>query len=261
MEMSASAARDLTGTIGFRMRGVIRVADNEVLVAARLAELLPAIGDTAEMVRQLMHSATAALDLAGCTVMLMPDETLTADEQTRFAAAAPEDFVEIELCQHSSERGPSVDAFRTGAPIAVDDIGRRRARWPEFSAEAVRHGVVSLAEIPMRVGGTTVGTLGLYGPTPRVWTARDLSVGALLASMATGHILNANVLRRQQRLTAQLQQALDSRIVIEQAKGVIANARRTTPEAAFELIRTHARKNRIAVQAVAKGIVELGLRI
>ncbi|MFX0577498.1 GAF and ANTAR domain-containing protein [Nocardia nepalensis] len=237
------------------------MADNEVLVAARLAELLPAIGDTAEMVRQLMRSATAALDLAGCTVMLMPDEPPNPDEQTRFAAAAPEDFVDIELCQHRSERGPSMDAYRTGEPIVVDDIGRRRECWPEFCAEAVRHGVSSLAEIPMRVGGSTVGALGLYGPTPRVWTDRDLSVGALLASMATGHILNANILRRQQRLTAQLQHALDSRIVIEQAKGVIANARRTTPEVAFELIRSHARKNRVTVQAVAKGIVELGLRI
>ncbi|WP_330254617.1 GAF and ANTAR domain-containing protein [Nocardia sp. NBC_00565] len=239
------------------------MSDNEVLVvaAARLAELLPVLGNTSEMVRQLMHSAITALDLAGCTVMLMPDETLTPDEQSRFAAADPEEFVDIELCQHSSARGPSMDVFRTGEPIAVDEIGRRRDRWPEFSAEAVRHGVSSLAEIPMRVGSTTVGALGLYGPAPRAWTDSDLSVGGLLASMATGHILNAHVLRRQQRVTEQLQHALDARIVVEQAKGVIANARRTTPEAAYELIRQHARKNRVAVQAVAKGVVELGLRI
>lgn len=241
----------------------MRVSDNEVLVAAaaRLAELLPVIGDTAEMVRQLMNSAIVALDLVGCTVMLMPDEALTPDERSRMAAAAPEELTAMELCQHRSERGPSVDAFRSGKPIAIDDIGRYGERWPEFAAEAVRHGLSSLAEIPMRVGETTVGALGLYGPSPRVWTDQDLSVGGLLASMATGHIVNSNVLREQQRLTAQLQHALDSRIVIEQAKGVIANARRTTPEVAFELIRTHARKNRVAVHAVAKGIVELGLRV
>jgi GAF domain-containing protein len=126
---------------------------------------------------------------------------------------------------------------------------------------ADRHGMSSVAQIPMRVGNLTVGALGLYGPTPRAWTERDLLVGGMLASVASGHIFNTNVLRRQQRLTRQLQHALDSRIVVEQAKGVIANARRTTPESAFELIRSHARKNRIAVHAVAKGIVELGLRI
>jgi AmiR/NasT family two-component response regulator len=79
--------------------------------------------------------------------------------------------------------------------------------------------------------------------------------------MATGHIVNASVLRRQRRLTEQLQHALDSRIVVEQAKGVIANARQTTPEVAFELIRTHARKNRATVQAVARGIIDLGMRL
>jgi hypothetical protein len=112
------------------------VSDNAVLVTAisRLAELLPVGGDSSGMVRQLMRSATDVLDLAGCTVMLVSDELRAPDAGARLATAEPEALVDIELCQHRSERGPSMDAFRTGETVAVADIDRRRAHWPEFSA-------------------------------------------------------------------------------------------------------------------------------
>ncbi|MFD0363313.1 ANTAR domain-containing protein [Nocardia sp. GCM10030253] len=233
------------------------MSDSEVLVAAvsRLADVLGPFGETSRMVQQLMDSATDVLDLAGCTVTLAPDG------QERFTAAMPEALMDVELCQHSSERGPSVEVLRRGEPIAVTEIGSCRALWPEFCSEAVRQGVSAVAEIPMRLGETKVGVLGMYAREPRHWTERDLSVGGLLASMATGHIVNSTVIRRQEQLTRQLTHALDTRIIVEQAKGVLANAGRMTPDAAYELIRAHARTNRVPVHAVAKAIVELGLRI
>ncbi|MEC3916307.1 ANTAR domain-containing protein [Nocardia sp. CDC160] len=113
----------------------------------------------------------------------------------------------------------------------------------------------------MRLDETEAGVLSLYSRDPRHWTGRDLSVATLLAGMATGHIVTANLVQRHRRVTEQLQHALTTRIVVEQAKGVIAHAHRTTPDAAFQLIRAHARRNRVTVHAVAHGIVELGLRI
>ncbi|MEV6428066.1 GAF and ANTAR domain-containing protein [Nocardia sp. NPDC051463] len=232
------------------------MSDSQVLVAAvsRLADAVAVVGETSWMVRQLMDSAADALDLAGCTV------TLAQDGAERFTAATPDALLEVELCQHRTGRGPCVAVLRHGEPVAVTDIGGR-AVWPEFGAEAVRQQVSSVAAVPMRSGDSTVGALCMYTREPRDWTEQDLSVGGLLASMAAGHIVQSAVIRRQQQLTEQLTHALDTRIIVEQAKGVLANARRTTPEAAYELIRAHARTNRVPVQAVAKAIVELGIRI
>lgn len=256
MEMSASAALDSTGRSVFAC-GVVRVSDSQVLVAAvsRLADAVAVVGETPRMVRQLMDSAIDVLDLAGCTV------TLVQDGPERFTEATPDALLEVERCQHRTGRGPCVAAMRHGAPIAVTNIGCRRAVWQEFCAEAVRQQVSSVVVVPMRSGDVTVGALGMYTHEPRDWTEQDLSVGGLLASMAAGHIVKSTAIRRQEQLTEQLMHALDTRIIVEQAKGVLANAGRTTPDAAYELIRAHARTNRVPVQAVAKAIVELGLRI
>ncbi|MFE7797307.1 GAF and ANTAR domain-containing protein [Nocardia sp. NPDC057440] len=233
------------------------MSDSQVLVAAvsRFADAVAVVDETARMVRQLMDSATDVLDLAGCTV------TLVQEGPERFTAATPDALLEVELCQHRAGRGPCEEALRHGEPITVTDIGLRRAVWPEFCAESVRQQVSAVAAVPMRSGEAKVGVLGMYAREPRDWTEQDLSVGGLLASMAAGHIIKSTVIRRQEQLTEQLTHALDTRIIVEQAKGVLANAGRTTPDAAYELIRAHARVNRVPVQAVAKAIVELGLRI
>ncbi|MBF6328161.1 GAF and ANTAR domain-containing protein [Nocardia transvalensis] len=232
------------------------MADSEQLVSAvaRLV-LLPDAYGTAGVLLQLMGTATEVLELTGAAV------TLVEDGQCEVAGATPDVLREVEAAQRDCARGPGMEALRSGESVAVADVRRHWNEWPEYTDAAVRHGVSAVAEIPMQLGQTQVGALGLFAPAPREWTAVELSVGALLAGMAAGHLLTADKLRRQQRLTDQLQHALTSRIVVEQAKGVIAGARRITPEAAFELIRGHARRRRVNVHEVARAIVELGLRL
>ncbi|MEV0292945.1 GAF and ANTAR domain-containing protein [Nocardia sp. NPDC050710] len=232
------------------------MSDSELLVTAvsKLAQLL-ADSETAAVLYQVIDSATDILDLAGGTVLLI------SDGRTGVITATPEELAEIPRRQQDVASGPGMDAIRRGEPVVVTDLRSQHRVWPEYASAALRHGVSSVAEIPMRSGAKTVGALGLYATAPRAWTGSDLAVGALLAGMAAGHLVAMERLREQQVLAAQLQHALDSRVLIEQAKGVIANARNISPDSAYKLIRAHARRNRISVHAVATGIVELRLRI
>ena len=105
------------------------------------------------------------------------------------------------------------------------------------------------------------GAVNLYSSRPRHWTADDLEVAQVLADMVTAFLVNASKLRQQEQLTEQLQQALDSRTVIEQAKGVVAERKRIGVDEAFEQIRRHARTHHVTVRAVSEAIVGLGLRL
>ncbi|GAB2697409.1 GAF and ANTAR domain-containing protein [Nocardia thraciensis] len=233
------------------------MSDGESLVSAlaRLVMVLPDAQDRSGALRQLMGTATDVLDLAGAAV------TLVAGERCEVAGAIPDDLSEVEVAQQGCDRGPGMDAMRAGEPVAVADVRRHWGRWPEYTSAAVRHGMSAMVEIPLQLGTTRLGALGLYSFTLREWTAEELSVGTLLAGLAAGHLQTTDRLRRQQRLTDQLQHALTSRIVVEQAKGVIAGARRIGPDAAYEVIRMHARRHRVGVHEVARAIVELGLRL
>ncbi len=244
---------------GSPMRGD-GVSDSELLVAvlARFARLLPAAHELPRILDELLRSVIDVLEPAGATVALA--EQLCPGRSELFAAR-PADLLELEVCQRDSARGPGAVAFACGAPVTVIDIGGYDDMWPEFTSLARRHRISSVASVPLRVDDTEAGVLSLYSRAGRAWTGQDLSIAALLAGMATGHIVTANLVQRHREVTDQLQHALSSRIVVEQAKGVIAHANHTTPDLAFELIRSHARRNRVTVRAVAQGIVELGLRI
>ncbi|AYF77786.1 ANTAR domain-containing protein [Nocardia yunnanensis] len=236
------------------------VSDSELLVTvlARFARLLPATHELPHILDELMRSAIDVLEPGGVTVALSPQ---SRGDRSEVFGGIPADLLDLEACQRDHDRGPGVVAHSCGAPVTVTEIGSYGDLWPEYANLAARHRISSVAAIPMRLDGTEAGVLSLYSRDPRRWTGRDLSVATLLAGMAAGHIVTVNLVARQQRVTEQLQRALITRVVVEQAKGVIAHAHHTTPDAAFELIRAHARRNRVTVHAVAHGIVELGLHI
>ncbi|WP_024805126.1 GAF and ANTAR domain-containing protein [Nocardia sp. BMG51109] len=233
------------------------MSDGEPMMSAlaRLVLRLPDAPDRSGAVRQLIATAIDVLALCGAAV------TLIDEDGGSVAGAVPDELAHVEAAQQDCARGPGVDALRRGEPVAVADMHRHGGQWPEYASAAVRHGVPAVVAIPVQLDSARLGVLSLYDSVPRDWTAEELSVGTLLAGLAAGHLLTADRLRRQQRLTDQLQHALTSRIVVEQAKGVIAGARRVTPDAAYDLIRTHARRRRVGVHEVARAIVELGLRL
>jgi len=113
----------------------------------------------------------------------------------------------------------------------------------------------------MRLADQVIGALNLYSPEPREWSDRDIAVAEVLAAMATSYVANASKLHQQEQLSEQLQEALDSRIVIEQAKGMTAQQNSVTLDQAHQLMRKHARNNNAPLRVVADAIVSVGLHV
>ena len=207
------------------------------------------------VLEDLMTRLVATLGLAGGGVALAEDNVL------RFTAALPERVVALERVQVDHRRGPCTVAFHTGHIVAISDLSTEQARWPEYCAAAERLGLTSVAGIPMHLSGAAVGALDLYAGGCRQWHKEDLAAAQVMANMATSYLINASKLHQQQQLNEQLRSALDSRAIIEQAKGSVAATQRISVDEAFERIRRHARNHNVTVRAVAEAIVNLGLTV
>lgn len=146
----------------------------------------------------------------------------------------------------------------TGHAVWVSDVREEAGRWPEFSAAANCVHVAGVAGIPIRLADEIIGVLNLYSSQPRDWSDQDMAVGRVLADVATSYVVNASQLCRQEQLNEQLQEALTSRIVIEQAKGMTASRHSLTIDEAYRLIRRYARNHNARLRVVAEAIVAQG---
>jgi GAF domain-containing protein len=222
---------------------------------SRFAVILPAHYDLEAALSELTESVTAVLSLSGSGV------TMAEEGRLRFVTAVSQASGELERNQEEEQSGPCRDAYDTGEVVRVTDVRLESARWPEFSAAATRLDVAGVAGIPMRLADQIIGALNLYAPQPRQWSDEDIAVASVLADVATSYVVNASKLRQQQQLSEQLQQALESRIVIEQAKGITSQKNAVTIDQAYNLIRGHARSNNASLRTVAEAIVAVGLRV
>jgi GAF domain-containing protein len=224
---------------------------------SRFAVVLPARYDLHEALSELTESVTAVLGLCGSWVTLADDGRLRL--LTGVNQAQP--VLDRDHAQLHPFPCPCRDAYATGEVIRVTDVREESARWPEFSASAARLPMAGVAAIPMRLADQIIGALNLYSPEPREWSDEDIRVAGMLADMATSYVVNASKLRQQEQLSEQLQEALESRIVIEQAKGITSQQRAVTVDQAYQLIRAHARRNNASLRTVAEAIVEVGLKV
>ena len=233
--------------------------DQSLLVQtlSRFAAILPARYDLQEALIELTESVTAVLGLCGTWV------TMADDGQLRLLTGVSQASAELERdhAQLHPFPCPCRDAYSTGELIRVTDVREETTRWPEFSASAYRLPIAGVAAIPMRLAEHVIGALNLYAPEPRRWSDEDMAVAGVLADVATSYVVNASKLRQQEQLSEQLQEALDSRVVIEQAKGITATQRRVTVEHAYQLMRSHARNNNASLRVVAEAIVTVGLKV
>jgi GAF domain-containing protein len=142
--------------------------------------------------------------------------------------------------------------------VAVPNIaaGAAHDRWPDYVIAAKTAGIQAVAGIPMLAEGEAVGAVNLYDSQPRNWSAEDLRVASIFASIATGYLAHASAARQQQRTSEQLQQALNTRLIVEQAKGVLAAKRETTVDDAFQMLRKYARDNRARIHDVSLAVVK-----
>ncbi|MGH7752521.1 MAG: ANTAR domain-containing protein, partial [Gemmatimonadales bacterium] len=177
---------------------------------------------------ELFETEAAGVMLAGAGVL-------------QLMASSSERMRLIELFELQRDEGPCPDRYRCGEAVGEADLEKTRQRWPTFSAEALRAGFLAVHAVPMRLRGEVIGALNLFRNDVGALPEADLRAAQALADVATLSILHHRLQGDSKMVTDQLQHALNSRIVIEQAKGVLAERRRIDMQQAFELLRTTAR--------------------
>jgi transcriptional regulator with GAF, ATPase, and Fis domain len=216
-----------------------------------LADTLVDDFDVVEFLQQVSVRCAQVLDVSAVGILLAdPRGTL------RVVAASSEETRLLELLQLHTGQGPCAECFRTGVPVAVADLSAVTTRWPRFAAEARQIGFASVHALPMRLRTNVIGTLNLFGGLPGAFDAEILRLGQALADVATIGILQARSIRHHETLAEQLQTALNSRVIIEQAKGVIAERHDMDMDRSFGLLRDTARTSNRRLSDLARAVVE-----
>jgi len=211
--------------------------------------------DVDAVLGDLMRDCTGVFGLAGAGLALAEGGAL------RRTVGYPDHISALEKAQQEHQQGPCVEAFRSGEIVVLGDLSTYAGKWPAYCRAAEDLGLTSVVGVPLKLSGNLVGAVNLYSAHARSWPAEDLAAAQVLVDMATAYLVNASKLHQHELLSEQLQQALDSRTVIEQAKGVVAESNGVSVDRAFELIRRHARTHHVTVRAVSEAIVDLGLRL
>lgn len=199
---------------------------------------------------RLTDTVIDVIDVAGAGIMLAQP-----DGELHFVAASDARGETLERYQDRTQEGPCFHAWSTGQPAMVADL-RRSDRWSRYASHALHIGVTAVASWPLQAHGQRLGALNAYSEHARDWSSEDIQGGAVLAALASGYIVNSTRLAASQQLTEQLQHALDSRVIIEQAKGVLAHQHGVETQAAFDILRRHARSHNTRIHDVATAVVE-----
>ncbi|HET6824849.1 MAG TPA: GAF and ANTAR domain-containing protein [Amnibacterium sp.] len=224
---------------------------------ATLADTLVADYDVVEMLQVLVDTCREVLDVTAVGLLLADPDGGALD----LVASTSEESRIVETLQLGAEAGPCVDCFRAGAAVLVPDIDGTGGHWPEFRASAAEQGFRGVFAIPMRLRDQTIGALNLFRAQVGDLNDRDLKAAQALADVATIGILHERSFRANDVLRGQLQGALNSRVAIEQAKGVLAHRHEVDMDEAFRMLRGYARSNRMPLAAAARGVVERRIRL
>lgn len=162
----------------------------------------------------------------------------------------------LEVFELQRDEGPCPDCYRSGAPVNATDLEAAGERWPTFTAEALRVGFRAVHALPLRVRSDTIGALNLFRTRTGALSAADLRAAQALADIATLSILQDRTHSDPQLLPKQLQQALNTRVIIEQAKGVVAERSNVEMDEAFNLLRAYARDHQRRLNHVARDVTE-----
>jgi len=176
--------------------------------------------------------------------------------ELRLVAASPETARVLELFQLQSDQGPCLECFRTGRAVTVPDVRAAGQMWPQFAAAVRQAGFGAVHALPMRLRTQAVGALSLFRVAPGAFSPEDVRAGQALADVATVGLLQQRSTRRSETLTEQLQSALNSRIVIEQAKGKLAERLSLDMDVAFTVLRAYARERNLRLSGLAERVIE-----
>jgi GAF domain-containing protein len=227
--------------------------DADLLVATfvDLADTMVADFDVIDFLHMLTSRSVELLAVSATGVVLADPRG-----QLRVAAASSEAASVVELFQIQNDQGPCLECFRTGRPVAAADLNSPDQRWPRFAEAAARAGFRSVHALPMRLRHEVIGALNLFGSGPGPLGPEDLRVGQALADVATIGLLQERSVRRNETAAEQLQAALTSRVIIEQAKGKLAERLGIDMERAFGMLRDYARGSNQRLTDVARNFVD-----
>ncbi|MFF0268507.1 GAF and ANTAR domain-containing protein [Kribbella sp. NPDC004536] len=220
-------------------------------VFIELSDTLVADFDIIEFLDRLAARCSELLEVSACGILLVDHHGVL-----NLVAASSEQARLVELVQLQSLEGPCLDAFNTGRPVQYADLRDGASPWPAFSAAAVDGGYLSVQALPMRLRDSTLGAVNVFSEEVGPLSDDTVVLGQALADAATIGILHQRALARQEVVTEQLQNALNSRILIEQAKGYLSHSLSITVDEAFAVLRSHARSTNRRLTDVATDAVQ-----
>jgi GAF domain-containing protein len=226
----------------------------ESLLVSTLVELADNLVDNYDIIDVLTLLSTRCvetIDASSAGVMVA-----RPGGELQYVASSSESMRILELFQIQANEGPCVDCYTSGRAIINHELFDSDTSWPRFTPQAVAQGYRSVHCLPLRLRGQTIGALNLFRTDAGLLTSEDVVVAQGLADVATIAILQHQSSLSARLLNEQLNFALNSRIVIEQAKGMISQFAQCDMDVAFERLRTHARNHNIRLTDVASRIVE-----
>jgi GAF domain-containing protein len=215
----------------------------------QLADLRTSPVSVEEALDRVVASADALFGVDG-TVLMLVDR----GQVLRNLAVSDPRAALLEELQAEHEEGPCVDAFDDKEPVAADDLSRED-RWPAFSPDAARRDLLAVLASPIPYSEQAVGVVAVFATEPHPWTGAEREAIVAFTELVALLILNAMEATERGRLAAELQVALDSRVVIEQAKGVLVGRHGLTTRQAFERLRRAARDQRRPLAEVSRAVV------
>lgn len=219
-----------------------------------LADTLVADYDVVDLLDQLVDGCVQLLGVSAAGLLLNDQKGNLA-----VVASSSEGTRLLEIFQLQSNEGPCLDCVRAGTAVTSGDLDADRARWPLFVPAALAAGFRSVAAVPLRLRNQTIGGLNLFDSHAMQVNAADQRLAQALADVATIGILQQRSAQRSALVAEQLQHALHSRIIIEQAKGVLAERNGVGMDAAFDALRRHARNHNLKLTDVALAAVRGGI--
>ena len=206
--------------------------------------------DQIDLLHLLTHQCLTLLGLDASGAMLANDSGAL-----RVAATSSESSRLAPLFDPPGD-GPWLDSYTYQLPVVETDLFAHPGRWPAFTGRALHAGIHAVHVLPLQVRGSTIGALGMFTTRTTVLTDHQVLVAEALANATAIALLSHRAAQKSAVLAAQLQTALSSRIVIEQAKGMLAQRGGVSLEHAFEGLRSYARNNRLKLADVCTGIVD-----
>lgn len=207
------------------------------------ADVIHLLSDLTEVCADLLDVASAGLLLADRRGVL------------HVMAASSERTQELEVFQVQRAEGPCRDSYLTGRPVSVPDLQQAHGRWPQFAPRAQQAGFASVHALPMRLQQVNLGTLGLFGTSVGDLNPEDLTLGQALADVATVALVQDRAVTDRAAINEQLQEALTSRVALEQAKGIVAQQGDLDMKQAFAVLRRYARDHNLRLTDLAIAVV------